>query len=264
MVVSFGSLGYKNARVERIESHEAVTAYSREVLLRAKEIAESQGFRFLHAIVDSLWLQKRGPGRDAYDRLVADIRAQTQLPIVVEGLYRWISFLPSRVNPRMPVHNQFVGLFDNGRMKVCGLEVRRSDAPLIVKRFQSEMVQRQTIAELRIRIPEIEALTEDYCRYLREGRASIGEVVIGKRLTQVPEDYRHATHTSIAAKELQRRGVPVQPGETVHYVICQSKAALPEDRVRAVAEGEGTIAYDIDAYVILIQKSVGGLLATLG
>ncbi|MBX9658380.1 MAG: hypothetical protein K2X00_07415 [Nitrospiraceae bacterium] len=267
LVVSFGYLGYKNARFGRIEAHEAVTAYSREVLLRAKEIAESQGFRFLHAIVDSLWLQKPGAGRDAYDRLAADISTQTELPIVVEGLYRWIGFLPSRVNPRMPVHNQFVGLFDNGRMKVRGLEVRRSDAPLIVKQFQSEVLQRmgqgQTIAELRMRIPEIEALTEDYCRYLREGRASIEEVAIGKTLTQAPEHYRHATQTSIAAKELQRRGVPVQPGETIHYVICQSKAALPEDRVRAVAGGDGTITYDIDAYVTLIQKAVSVLLAPL-
>ncbi|MEQ1655777.1 MAG: hypothetical protein ABL960_08775, partial [Nitrospira sp.] len=89
------------------------------------------------------------------------------------------------------------------------------------------------------------------------------EVAIGKTLTQAPEHYRHATQTSIAAKELQRRGVPVQPGETIHYVICQSKAALPEDRVRAVAGGDGTIAYDIDAYVTLIQKSVRVLLATL-
>jgi hypothetical protein len=31
-----------------------------------------------------------------------------------------------------------------------------------------------------MRIPEIEALTVDYCRYLREG-ASIEEVAIGKR-----------------------------------------------------------------------------------
>jgi len=267
LVVSFGYLGYKNARFGRIEAHEAVTAYSREVLLRAKEIAESKGFRCLHAIVDSLWLQKPGAGREAYDRLAADISVQTQLPIVVEGLYRWIGFLPSRVNPRMPVHNQFVGLFDNGRMKVRGLEVRRSDAPFIVKRFQSEVLQQmgqgRTIAELRMRIPEIEALTEDYCRYLREGRASIEEVTIGKTLTQAPERYRHATQTSIAAKELQRHGVSVQPGETVHYVISQSKAALPEDRVRAVAGGDGTIGYDIEAYVTLIQKSVSVLLATL-
>ncbi|NJN44421.1 MAG: hypothetical protein HC806_06685 [Anaerolineae bacterium] len=43
LVVCFGYLGYKNARFGRIESHEAVTAYGREVLLQAKEAAEDMG-----------------------------------------------------------------------------------------------------------------------------------------------------------------------------------------------------------------------------
>lgn len=268
LVVSFGYLGYKNARFGRIEAHEAVTAYSREVLLRAKEIAESRGFRFLHAIVDSLWLQKAGAVRQDYDDLAETIGAQTGLPIAVEGLYRWIGFLPSRVNPRMPVHNQFVGLFDDGLMKVRGLEVRRSDAPVIVKRVQAEILGRMgqghTIAQLRAMVPELLAMVEEYCRYLRDGRASVEEVAIGKTLTQAPELYRHATHTSIAAKELQRRGVPLQPGETIHYVISDGKAPLPDDRVRAVAGSDGAIAYDAEAYEKLLRKAAQAVLAPLG
>jgi DNA polymerase II len=268
LVVSFGYLGYKNARFGRIEAHESVTAYSREVLLHAKELAESRGFRFLHAIVDSLWLQKQGAIREDYDDLAATISAQTGLPIAVEGLYRWIGFLPSRVNPRMPVHNQFVGLFDDGRLKVRGLEVRRSDAPHVVKRAQTDILQKlsqgHTIAELQAMIPEILGIVDEYCRYLREGRAFVEEVAIGKTLTQAPERYRHATQTSIAAKELQRRGVSLQPGETIHYVISDSNAALPDDRVRAVAGCDGTIAYDAEAYVKLIRKAALALLAPLG
>ncbi|HXX76199.1 MAG TPA: DNA polymerase domain-containing protein [Nitrospiraceae bacterium] len=268
LVVSFGYLGYKNARFGRIEAHESVTAYSRDVLLRAKDISESQEFRLLHAIVDSLWLQKKGASREDYEQLAMAISAQTKLSIAVEGLYRWIGFLPSRVDPRMPVHNQFVGLFDDGRIKVRGLEIRRSDAPLIVKRAQTEILQKlsqgRTIAELEAIIPDVLGIVDEYCSYLREGRASVEEVAIGKTLTRPPERYRHATRTSIAAKELQRRGVSLQPGETIHYVICDSQAALPEDRVRAVAGYDGTIAYDTEAYVQLVHKAALAMLAPLG
>jgi DNA polymerase-2 len=38
LVTCFGYLGYKNARFGRIEAHEAVTAYGREMLLRAKDV----------------------------------------------------------------------------------------------------------------------------------------------------------------------------------------------------------------------------------
>ncbi len=60
LVTCFGYLGYKNARFGRIEAHEAVTAYGREVLLRAKEIVEERGFRVLHLYVDGLWIDRPG------------------------------------------------------------------------------------------------------------------------------------------------------------------------------------------------------------
>ncbi len=60
LVTCFGYLGYKNARFGRIEAHEAVTAYGREALLRAKEAAEDLGFTVLHMYVDGLWVKKDG------------------------------------------------------------------------------------------------------------------------------------------------------------------------------------------------------------
>src|SRR5881397_1185518 len=159
LVVSFGYLGYKNARFGRIEAHESVTAYSRDILLQAKESAEAAGFRLLHAIVDSLWLHKPGATRADYEALAQAISARTRLPITVEGLYHWIGFLPSRVNPRMPVHNQFAGVFETGEMKVRGLEVRRSDAPVVVKRAQAEILRclsdAKTLRELREAVPRV-------------------------------------------------------------------------------------------------------------
>ena len=45
LVTCFGYLGYKNARFGRIEAHESVNAYSRDAILRAKEMAERRGTR---------------------------------------------------------------------------------------------------------------------------------------------------------------------------------------------------------------------------
>ncbi len=59
LVVCFGFLGYKNARFGRIEAHEAVTKGGRELLLRAKEVAEEEGFEVLHMYVDALWIKRK-------------------------------------------------------------------------------------------------------------------------------------------------------------------------------------------------------------
>lgn len=268
LVVSFGYLGYKNARFGRIEAHEAVTAYSRDLLLQAKEVAERQGYRMLHAIVDSLWLVKPGAGKAAYDTLAQTITEQTGLSIGVEGLYHWIGFFPSRVNPLMPVPNQFVGLFDHGGMKIRGIEIRRSDAPFLVKRAQAEVLrclsEAGTLAELRKQIPQALEIVRTYRRYLQDGRATIEELAIAKSLSKDPQAYRHQTLSMIAAQELLARGVPLQAGDTIHYIITAADAAYPSDRVRAVAGLDGTWSYDISAYDNLLLKAALVLLAPFG
>jgi DNA polymerase-2 len=268
LVVSFGYLGYKNARFGRIEAHEAVTAHSRDILLQAKEIAERQGYRMLHAIVDSLWLVKPGAVRTDYDRLAQAITEQTGLSIGVEGLYRWIGFLPSRVNPLMPVPNQFVGLFDHGAMKIRGIEIRRSDAPILVKRAQAEVLrclsEAGTLAELRKQIPQALEIVRTSRRYLQDGHATVEELAITKSLSKEPQDYRHQTLSMIAAQELLARGVLLQAGDTIHYIITDADAACPADRVRAVAGLDGTWSYDVSAYDNLLLKAALVLLTPLG
>ena len=268
LVVSFGYLGYKNARFGRIEAHEAVTAHSRDILLQAKEIAERQGYRMLHAIVDSLWLVKPGAVRTDYDRLAQAITEQTGLSIGVEGLYRWIGFLPSRVNPLMPVPNQFVGLFDHGAMKIRGIEIRRSDAPILVKRAQAEVLrclsEARTLAELRKQIPQALEIVRTSRRYLQDGHATVEELAITKSLSKEPQDYRHQTLSMIAAQELLARGVLLQAGDTIHYIITDADAACPADRVRAVAGLDGTWSYDVSAYDNLLLKAALVLLTPLG
>src|SRR3990172_6658216 len=118
LVTCFGYLGYKNARFGRIEAHEAVTAYGREVLLRAKEIVEGRGFRVLHLYVDGLWIDRPDVAqRPDYEALLAEIQTQTGLHIALEGVYRWLAFLPSRVEPRVTVAHRYFGAFEDGTLK---------------------------------------------------------------------------------------------------------------------------------------------------
>jgi DNA polymerase-2 len=268
LVVSFGYLGYKNARFGRIEAHESVTAYSRDILLQAKEIAEHRGYRMLHAIVDSLWLVKPGASKADYDELAQVITEHTGLPIGVEGIYRWIGFLPSRVNSLMPVPNQFVGVFEHGPMKARGVEIRRSDAPLIIKRAQAEVLrclsQAHTLASLRHQVIPALEIVRSYRRYLLEGHATAEELAITKSLSKDPRAYHHQTLTAIAAQELLARAVPLQAGDTIHYIITDANAAYPPDRVRAVAGLDGAWSYDVSAYDKLLRKAALAVLAPLG
>ena len=137
LVVCFGYLGYKNARFGKIESHEAVTSISRELMMQAKEVAEDMGFEVLHMYVDSLFVQKNGlRTQKDFVPLQEAIQTQTGIPIALEGVYRWVAFLPSRADNRVPVPNRYFGVFQDGSVKYRGIEARRRDSPPWVTRTQ--------------------------------------------------------------------------------------------------------------------------------
>src|SRR6202043_2838315 len=138
LVCCFGYTGYKNARFGKIEAHEAINAVAREALLVAKEIAEDRGYEILHALVDSLYVQKTGATREDYEALNSEIEARTKLPLAIEAIYRYVVFLPSRQFEDVPVPNRFFAVAEDGALKVRGLELRRHDTPPLVARMQQE------------------------------------------------------------------------------------------------------------------------------
>lgn len=117
-MVCFGYLGYKNARFGRIELHEAVTSINHELMLQSKEIAEDMGFTILHMYVDSLFVQKEGiREKHDFEPLLKAIHEQTRIPITLDGVYRWVCFLPSKRDARIPVPNRYFGVFQDGSIK---------------------------------------------------------------------------------------------------------------------------------------------------
>jgi DNA polymerase-2 len=253
LVTCFGYQGFKNARFGRIEAHEAINCFGRDRLLAAKDLAESQGYEVLHALVDSLYLWKAEATAADYDRLAEEIAAATGLPMAVEGIYRWIMFVPSKTSPRIGVPNRFFGVMEDGKLKVRGIEMRRHDCVPLVAAMQEEILATLKHATTRaeyVRLLETRAapILESYIARLRDGDVTAADLVVSKRLTQYPEQYAHATHSAIAAQSLQARGVRLRPGETVEYVISDARAKIPSERVRPLAMLDGTVPYDRSEY----------------
>jgi DNA polymerase-2 len=267
-VTSFGYLGYRNARFGRIEAHEAVTAFARDMLLRAKEVAESRGFRMLHALVDSMWLQRPGATRADYEALAQAVTGATSLPIFVEGIYRWIGFLPSKTHRGVGVPNRYMGVFDNDTTKVRGIEGRRSDMPALVVQMQEQMLRRMfhcpTLADVRAALPEILGILENALVRLRAGDVEAAELVITNTLSQEVSEYRHNTVQAITARALDRHGAHLHPGEAVQFILTDADAKVPEDRVRPYTLLGSDWHYDAQAYATLLLRAAASILELFG
>ncbi len=218
LVTCFGYLGYKNARFGRIEAHEAVTAYGREALLRAKETAEAMGFEILHMYVDGLWVRKTGASSVAdFQPVLEAIAADTGLPIALDGVYRWVAFLPSRGDARVPVPNRYFGVFQDGSIKVRGIEARRGDTPPFVHKAQMELLE--TLAQDdKPDIPAALRLVRRKLAILRAGRAPLQDLVVSLRLSRELQAYRVPSPAARAALQLSAIGKNLRPGQRVRFV----------------------------------------------
>ncbi|NIS80602.1 MAG: hypothetical protein GTO14_10445 [Anaerolineales bacterium] len=264
LVTCFGYLGYKNARFGRIEAHEAVNAYGREVLLRTKELVEARGFRVLHLYVDGLWIHKpQAQGRPDYEALLETIRAETGLQIGLEGIYRWLAFLPSRTEPRVTVANRYFGAYEDGSLKVRGIEARRRDTPPYIKETQLEMLnilaQGRDARGFRAAMPTAVSYAAQRLHLLRAGLVPARDLVVTHRLSRRPDEYVVRTVAARVAVELTRQGVELSPGERLRFLLVPG----PE-KARAWERIEGEIPYDRAAYTELMLRAVESVFAAVG
>lgn len=252
LVSCFGYMGYKNAKFGRIEAHESVTAFGRETLLTAKDIVEGGGWKMLHALTDSLWISKPDSTQQEINELCESINKKINIEMTIEGRYKWIIFLSSKIKAGRPVATRYFGVFENGKIKARGLAYRRRDTPLFIKQVQQEMLSilssAQNIEELIEKRVEALCLLDERIAQLKRGEIDITQLIIEQTLTRNPEDYTVATRTSLAAQKLREAGIPVHPGEQVGYVISNAKAQQKLERVSIGGEGEA-INYDVEEYV---------------
>jgi DNA polymerase II len=228
LVTCFGYLGYKNARFGRIEAHQAVTAHGREALLQAKEAAEELGFEVLQMYVDGLWV-RREDARSPEDlgELLAEVRRRSGLPIALDGIYRWIVFLPSRINPNRPVANRYFGVFQSGEIKVRGIAARRRDTPEFIAQTQIEWIKMlASAAEPREALPEALTHLQRRLAELRAGRVPPARLLLAQRISREVADYRSPPPAARAAAQLLAAGKNAKPGQRVRFLFTRGEPGV--------------------------------------
>jgi len=264
LVTCFGYLGYKNARFGRIEAHESVNAYSRDAILRAKEHAESRGYEFIHAIVDCLWIRKQGATEADYEHLASAIGAETGIDLSLEGIYNWILFPASKMDPHIPTANRYVGYYTNGDIKIRGIEIRRRDTPIFIKRMQGEMLKvfgdAKNVADVQALAPAALDKAKEFLAVLRSGQADPMELIIRRHISREADQYQNRSTNAEAVKALDEAGIRLQPGEMVEYVIVDATGKNKPRKAVPLALYSLDDGYDADKYAEMAVRAVETLL----
>ncbi len=267
LVTSFGYLGYRNAKFGRLESHEAVTSFGREILLRAKELAEDMGYEFLHAITDSMFIRNHDStpiDRSQLALLCQRIHEETQIEMAIEGVYCWAIFLPSKVDPEASVANRYAGLFDSGKLKIRGLITRRKDMPAFVKAFQNELLERMaqhpSVDTLRREHANMAELFESYKNQLYNRSVPWRDLLLRRTASRGAGEYAVSTGTAMALEQMRKRGIEIQAGEKVRYLVINQESKVAEHRYMAeetvlLRSNRSPVLYDVNFYFKLLLES---------
>ena len=263
---SFGYQGYKNARFGRIECHEAINAYARDILVRTMEISESHGYEVVHGIVDSVWLRPK-PNADPIEKVQEHIAGFLGLPIELEGRYKWIAFLPCKTTG-VGALNRYYGLFDHDEFKLRGIELRKHDTPEFINICQEAMLgelsMASTAAEFHKRIPRAVDILRWTAKCVLDRAIPVHQFILTKNVSRALPEYVVLTSTAAALKQLADRGYTVEPGESVRYVLLDARARESWRKVRVAEFLQGNEEPDAAEYIRLLCRSGQTLLAPFG
>jgi len=267
-VCSFGYLSYRNAKFGLIDCHIAVCAFARKILLETATIAERRGFEVVHGIVDSLWVKKPRAEKEDFEDLRREIEDEIGLPISFEGIYKWIAFLPSRMHEDVPVLNRYFGVFEDDRMKLRGIELRRRDTIKLVADCQRDILETFTFAEdaegVRNLLPEAIRILKSYVELIRDGKIPLNDLIIVNSLSKNFNEYTSNISQAAAVKLLAEEGLELMAGQSVSYVITKFKSRNPREKVRPVQLLNTSIKYDKERYVELLVRGVASILQPFG
>jgi DNA polymerase elongation subunit (family B) len=266
LITSFGYQGYRNSRFGRIESHEAICAYGRELLLRAKEVAEQRGYEVLHGFVDSLWVKGKASDEEL-ERLCKEITSEVGIDVNLEGKYRWIVFLPNKSNGAGAL-NRYYGVLGNGELKVRGVEMRMSNTPGIIADYQrdvlSVLAQAKGIREFYEALPMVFEILRMYISMIWNGEISPEKLVFTVAVSKELPKYRVNNFSYAALKQLKQEGVEILPGQPIRYIVTNNKSKEYNEKVRIAEAWQEKDSYDTDFYIKHLLKATESLLLPYG
>jgi len=268
LVTCFGYLGYRNARFGKVDAHIAVCAFAREALLKTAKMAEERGFEIIHGIVDSLWIRKAGAEPKEVAEFCRKVSREIGVHLSIEGKYRWIVFLPSKVLGGVPVLNRYYGVFEDGEIKMRGIDVRKRDTPPFIAEAQMSMIRElakaRSAEEFIERIPSALKELRRRAEVLIRREVEPRQLLITKQLSHNPSKYTHDVLQAIAAKHLAKMGIDISAGQTVQYLIADAKNKHAYSRVVAAQNVNSKTKYDVKKYLELLFSSAENILLPFG
>jgi DNA polymerase I len=237
----YGYYGFQRARWYCRECAESITAWGREYIHKAMEVAEKHGFEVIYGDTDSVYITKAGGDKE---KIVAEAlefqkdineRLPEAMDLEFEGFYPRGIFITKK---------RYALIGEDGKLTVKGLETRRRDWCERAKDTQKRVLD----ALLKDRDPDkAAAIVKEVVREIKSGTVPLKDLAINTQMTRGLGEYVNEGPHIQAVRKAMKEGMDFRQGDIITYVQTKKGESI-SDRARIidfVEEGD----YDADYYV---------------
>jgi DNA polymerase-2 len=208
--------------------------------------------------VDCLFVQQEGFCRSSdFLPLMNAIETKTGIPVALEGVFKWVAFLSSKRDVRVPVPNQYFGAYLDGTLKYRGIELRRRDTTKWVRKIQLAVLeilaQANTPQEWEDRVPVVLAFVEHAKHNLKAGHVPQEELLVRQKLSRALDGYRSPSPAARAALQLQAIGRQLAPGQSVQFIFTRGGSGVQAWELGGTL-GPGRL--DVKRYCDLLDRAI--------
>lgn len=238
---TYGYLGYARARWYNRDCAESITAWGRKHIMDTMEKAENEGFEVLYGDTDSIMIlyKDRQKVIDFQNRINRELPEKMELEL--EGFYPRGVFV-SRKGEEKGAKKKYALRGEDGRVKIRGFELVRRDWSAVAKETQRQVLEailKEGSKEKAV------AIVRETIERLRKGDVRMDELAIVTQLNKLPGTYEITSPELSAASKGVKRGVPMEKGSVVSFVITKTGKSISEKAEML----EFAKDYDVEYYI---------------
>jgi len=210
----YGYQGWVGARWYCKQAAEAITAWGRQTIRKAINIAKELGLEIIYGDTDSIFVKY---DKEKVEKLIERIKNELGFEIKIDKIYKRVFFTEAK--------KRYVGLLPDGRIDIVGFEAIRGDWSELAKEVQ------EAVMEIILKEGSTDKAVE-YVRKiigdLREKKIPISKLVIWKTISKRLDEYAVEAPHVAAARKIIERGGKVTVGSKIGYVIVKGTGRLSD------------------------------------
>lgn len=262
LVTSFGYMGFSKAQFGSMDCYNSITAYARDILLRTIKLSRDMDYDVLHGIVDCVWVKGHNP-----EKLRKIITKEIGIDIECKGFYKWIVFLPNKTDEHGSPY-RYYGLKENNKLKVRGIESRQGSTPNIIRNLQEDILNKlaeaNTASEFYTKIPKAIDILREYVKKVLNNECQLSDLIFEIRISKSLHEYRNLNNSVAALRQYEGKNIEILPGQSVRYIITDSKSKNHLKRVIVPEFANENTKYDKEKYYEHLLRATESILLPFG